>query len=150
MSDLRVFTDGSGSNRTGAGGWAFIIDNRHQAVEKYGSSAGATTNNRMELAAILAALQHLTPGPSITVYTDSTYAKNAVSYWWRNWAHNGWKTKEGKEVQNRRLIERILGEVTRLGNVKFIQVERNSSPQMIRVDQLAKQGRKEFTGQVTA
>jgi ribonuclease HI len=151
MSDLRIFTDGACSQNTGAGGWAFVIDNRHQSVERYGPSKGPTTNNRMELTAILGALLELSAGPSITVYTDSAYAKGALSHWWRNWAHSGWKTKDGKEVKNRQLIERILGEVVRLGNnVTFVHVERNSCPQMVRADQLAKLGKSEFKGQVTA
>jgi len=144
MSSLRVYTDGACSRNSGAGGWAYIIDNGHKSIERFGPSKSPTTNNRMELAAILGALMEIPSGVSVIVYTDSEYARGCLTVWWRYWVRNNWQTKEEKPVVNKDIILRILDQVSRIGHVEFIHVKRNSTPRMIQVDSLAKQGKEQF------
>jgi ribonuclease HI len=86
-----------------------------------------TTNNRMELAAILGALKNIPSGLPVMLYTDSLYSQKALTYQWKNWRHNNWLTQDGKPVKNRQIIERILEEMVRIGAVEITHVERNSS-----------------------
>ncbi len=104
MSDeaLRVYTDGACSGNPGPGGWAWASSPDHAA------SGGdpATTNNRMELMAVLRAIDD-NPGRPLVVVMDSTYVKDGLQRWSVNWIRNGWKTKGGQPVKNRDLWERL-------------------------------------------
>lgn len=91
---LRVYTDGACSGNPGPGGWAWASGPEHQAS----GGEAATTNNRMELTAVLRAIED-NPGPLVVVM-DSTYVKNGLESWTRNWVRNGWRTKAGQPVKN--------------------------------------------------
>jgi ribonuclease HI len=115
---LNIYTDGGCSGNPGPGGWAYVITGespgRGTAIlaEKWGAEAD-TTNNRMELGAVIAALQSLPlPGEQlpegITVYTDSQYVQRGITQWIHNWKRNNWRTSAGKEpVKNRDLWQRL-------------------------------------------
>ncbi|MFN8017679.1 MAG: ribonuclease H [Acidimicrobiales bacterium] len=90
----RVYTDGACSGNPGPGGWAWAT-----SVDHHGSGGEAdTTNNRMELTAVLRALE-ANPGP-LTVVMDSTYVKDGLEKWSKAWVRNGWMTKDKKPVKN--------------------------------------------------
>ncbi len=107
MEFIRVFTDGGCSGNPGPGGWAFIIlyDNtRFQAS----GSVPATTNNRMELSAVISALKeiHRRAGwkaARIETYTDSKYVQQGISVWIKKWVRNGWLNAGKKPVKNQDL-----------------------------------------------
>lgn len=100
-----VFTDGSCSGNPGPGGWGavYVVDGDIVA-ERYGSEA-QTTNNRMELTAIIAGLEMLEPDDAIDVYSDSQLVVNTLTKWAANWEQAGWKRREGP-VKNLDLVQR--------------------------------------------
>ena len=100
MQRVEIFTDGACSGNPGAGGWGVIL--RCRGVEKELSGAEReTTNNRMEMTAVISALQALKCPCNITLYTDSRYVMDGVNQWLPNWKRNNWKTANKKsDVKN--------------------------------------------------
>lgn len=96
---IEIFTDGACRGNPGPGGWGAIL--RSGSHEKTISGAEKhTTNNRMELTAVISAL-HLIKKPSkISITTDSNYVKDGISKWIHGWKKNGWKTSDKKPVKN--------------------------------------------------
>ena len=113
MEHIEIYTDGGCSGNPGPGGWAFVL--RRDGTETLRSGGEAnTTNNRMELTAVIAALTEAeaqAPGASVELKTDSQYVKNGITAWIRNWKKNGWRTADKKPVKNQELWE-ALDEVT--------------------------------------
>jgi ribonuclease HI len=105
---ITVFTDGAAKGYPGPGGWAAVIVTPDGRVRELGGGTRHTTNNRMELTGPIEALAHLkqSPGPA-RLYTDSTYVIRGISEWIPNWQRRGWTTREGKDVLNRELWERL-------------------------------------------
>ena len=96
---VAIFTDGACSGNPGPGGWGAIL--RYRGVEKELSGGEAqTTNNRMEMMAVLRALDSLTRPCVVDVYTDSEYVKKGMTEWLRGWKARGWKTADKKPVKN--------------------------------------------------
>ena len=109
-----VYTDGGCSGNPGPGAWAFVVVSGETHHADSGTSA-ATTNNRMELSAVIAALRYLSSARSdrpLRVTTDSQYVKQGITDWIRKWERNGWVTSAKKPVKNRDLWE-ALGELNR-------------------------------------
>jgi len=107
---IDVYTDGGCWGNPGPGAWAFVIlhdkDQSHQAgAEK------ATTNNRMELTAVIRALEHLEAqglgSDGLRITTDSQYVKNGINEWIHNWLKNSWKTASKSPVKNKELWMRL-------------------------------------------
>lgn len=87
---IRIYTDGSCLGNPGAGGWAAVIVNENYREELFGGEEH-TTNNRMELTAAIRALEKISSGASVELFTDSSYLKNAVmNGWLANWKANDW------------------------------------------------------------
>ena len=132
MESVIIYTDGGCSGNPGPGGWAFVIrlppnDGANPAErdslspqpahgeEVLGSGGEAdTTNNRMELRAVISALEEAerrlasgAPGASVLVYTDSQYVKNGIGSWIASWKRNGWRTADKKPVKNKELWEEL-------------------------------------------
>lgn len=98
-SNIEIFTDGACSGNPGPGGWAAIL--RYGPHEKELSGGEPlTTNNRMELLAVINALKALKKPSSVTLSTDSRYVMNGATKWIHNWKRNGWKTADKKPVKN--------------------------------------------------
>ncbi len=99
---ITIYTDGGCSGNPGPGGWAFAVSENGKLV--YSSSGGdeATTNNRMELTAVINALQFaLDRGErEVTILTDSQYVKNGITQWIHSWKRNGWRTSSKAPVKN--------------------------------------------------
>jgi ribonuclease HI len=99
-----VFTDGSCEGNPGPGGWGFVwVENDEIVQEKCGSDA-ATTNNRMELTALIEALRALPADAEITVYSDSQLCVKTVNEWAAGWKLRGWKRKSGP-IANLELVK---------------------------------------------
>ena len=99
---IKVYTDGACKGNPGQGGWGALILENDIKREIYGGESN-TTNNRMELMAVIRALELLKEQNDITVYTDSTYVQKGISEWIINWKRNGWKSSNKKSVKNKDL-----------------------------------------------
>lgn len=135
---VQVFTDGSCLGNPGPGGWAAIL--RYNGTEKELSGGfSGTTNNRMELRAVINALSALTRACGVDLYTDSTYIKDAVvKDWLGGWQRNGWKTAAKKPVKNQDLWRELLP-LLKSHDVRFHWVRGHAGhPENERCDVLAK------------
>ncbi len=111
MSDIQIYTDGGCSGNPGPGAWAYIIlagGDRLSASE----AAPDTTNNRMELAAVIAALERVAgrrdwSAASLNIYTDSEYVQKGITRWIHAWEANGWRTSGKQPVKNQDLWKRL-------------------------------------------
>ena len=108
MKEIELFSDGACSGNPGPGGWGSIL--RFKNIEKELSGAEIeTTNNRMELLAVINALESLKEPCKVKITTDSKYVCDAfLKEWLSSWQKNGWKTANKKPVKNRELWERLL------------------------------------------
>ncbi|HOY76344.1 MAG TPA: ribonuclease HI [Hyphomonadaceae bacterium] len=107
MTDIiEIWTDGACSGNPGPGGWGAVIRTNGVDTELHGGEP-ATTNNRMELMAAIASLEHHAPGTKLTLHTDSTYVKDGLTKWIIGWKRNGWKTADKKPVKNQDLWMRL-------------------------------------------
>jgi ribonuclease HI len=100
MSDcVIIHTDGACKGNPGPGGWGALLEWGGHERELFGGEP-ATTNNRMELTAVIRALESLKRDCDILLYTDSQYVKNGIESWIHGWKKNGWKTSDRKPVKN--------------------------------------------------
>jgi len=100
MADqVELFTDGACRGNPGPGGWGAILRFKDHEKELYGAEPD-TTNNRMELKAVIEGLNALSRDCPVRVTTDSQYVKNGITQWIHNWKRNGWKTAAKKPVKN--------------------------------------------------
>ena len=107
-----IFTDGACSGNPGPGGWGAVLSWRGRDKDLFGAEV-ATTNNRMELMAAIAALESLKRGARIRLHTDSLYLKDGITQWIRRWQTNGWRTANKKPVKNEDLWRRLLAAIER-------------------------------------
>ena len=112
MKRVIAFTDGACSGNPGPGGWGVVLRSGEHEREIFGGEA-ETTNNRMELTAAIQALQALRETCEVELTTDSTYVKDGITRWLRNWKSNGWKTAAKKPVKNRDLWEQLEAQTAR-------------------------------------
>lgn len=106
MKHISIYTDGACSGNPGKGGWgAVLIYGKNQKeISGYESQ---TTNNRMELMAIIKALESLKEKCKIDLYVDSKYAKDGISTWIKNWKQNGWKSANKQPIKNQDLWQEL-------------------------------------------
>jgi len=109
---VTIYTDGACKSNPGVGGWGALLIAGDRVKELYGGEL-ATTNNRMELTAVIRALESLTRDCDIDLYTDSTYVKQGIETWIHGWKRNGWKTAERKPVKNAELWRELERQATR-------------------------------------
>jgi ribonuclease HI len=103
---IEIFTDGACSGNPGPGGWGAILRSGGHEKELSGGER-ATTNNRMEMLAVISALKALKVPSDVTVYTDSRYVLDGATKWIKNWKRNGWKTADKKPVKNGELWQAL-------------------------------------------
>ena len=106
IDEVTVYTDGACRGNPGPGGWGAILIARGKERELWGGDA-ATTNNRMELSAVINALQALKRRCRVTLYTDSKYVIQGIEDWMPGWKKRNWKTADKKPVKNRDLWEAL-------------------------------------------
>ncbi len=137
MSTVIVYTDGACSGNPGPGGWAYVALENGSRREASGGER-LTTNNRMELIAVIEALRSLPPGRAVEVRTDSQYVKNGITAWIASWKRNGWRTSSKSPVKNRELWE----ELDRLSSARrprYVWVEGHAGEEFNeRCDELAR------------
>jgi len=146
LKNVELFTDGACSGNPGPGGWAAILRYREHEIELSGSMS-QTTNNRMEIFAVICGLGKLKFPCNVNVYSDSAYVVNAFNEGWiDNWQRNGWKNAEGKQVENQDLWTLLLLTI-RKGKHKmtFNKVKGHADhPENIRCDKLARDAIKDY------
>jgi ribonuclease HI len=104
--DTGVFTDGSCDPNPGPGGWGFVWVEDGEIVEQKHGHDSSTTNNRMELTALIEAYESLPADSAVTVYSDSQLCVNTVNQWAAGWEKRGWKRKSGP-IKNLDLVKRL-------------------------------------------
>lgn len=107
-----LFTDGACKGNPGAGGWGVLLRYGTHEKELFGGEA-QTTNNRMELMAVLSGLETLNRPCDVVICTDSQYVKNGMESWIHNWKKNGWKTAGRQPVKNADLWQQLDEQVAR-------------------------------------
>jgi len=132
-----MFTDGACSGNPGPGGWGAILRTGAHERELSGGDA-ATTNNRMELTAVIRGLEALKRSSSVTIHTDSRYVMDGITQWMPRWKNNGWKTSDKKPVKNEDLW-RELDALCAKHDLKWRWVRGHSGhPENERADALAR------------
>ena len=99
---IKIYTDGACKGNPGVGGWGAIIMQDEKNIELFGGE-NETTNNRMELMAVIMALKEISSNLELTIYTDSTYVLKGISEWIKNWKVNNWRSSSKKPVKNKDL-----------------------------------------------
>ncbi len=140
---LKIWTDGSCLGNPGPGGWAFIATNGKDVAERNGGEAN-TTNNRMELTAVIKALSAAKKHDEIEIHTDSQYVKNGMEKWIRQWKNNNWKNAEKKPVKNKELWQQ-LDELAQQKSIKWVWVKGHAGQEMNeRCDELARNAAEKY------
>lgn len=128
---LEIWTDGAcqgNGKKDSYGGWAYIVYRDKQLVcQRYGSELN-TTNNRMELKAVLEgfryAISNANFGEELKIFTDSAYIVNCLNKkWYRNWQNNGWYSSQGTPVKNREIWEQLLKYCSAYKDFEIIKVK---------------------------
>lgn len=120
--EIIIFTDGGAIGNPGPGGWGAVVFNKNdKKVLELGGKEDKTTNNRMEMTAIIKALEN-SPDGFITVYSDSKYTITGITQWIFGWEKNDWKTKNKTDVLNKDLWQKLLI-VTKDKDVEWKHVE---------------------------
>jgi len=136
---VHVYTDGACKGNPGPGGWGALLvaDGREQEI--YGGER-ETTNNRMELTAVIRALESLDAASEVDLHTDSQYVKQGIETWIHNWKRNGWKTSDKKAVKNAELWRELEAQAAR-HRVRWHWVKGHAdNAGNLRADELANRG----------
>lgn len=105
-SQVQIWTDGACKGNPGLGGWGALLRQGHHEKAIYGGEAD-TTNNRMELMAVIEALKALKRPCDVVVHTDSQYVQKGMNEWLANWKRRGWRTADKKPVKNADLWQEL-------------------------------------------
>jgi ribonuclease HI len=134
-----VYTDGACKGNPGVGGWGALLEYDGTLRELYGGEP-LTTNNRMELTAVIRALEALKRSCRVRLHTDSQYVQQGISSWIHNWKRRGWRTADRKPVKNADLWRR-LDELAGNHDVEWIWVRGHAGhPGNEHADRLANRG----------
>jgi len=134
-----LYADGACKGNPGPGGWGVLLRKDGREREMWGGEA-QTTNNRMELTAVIEGLSSLAQRSQVHVYTDSQYVQKGISEWIHNWKRRGWRTADKKPVKNEDLW-RKLDDVARGHDVQWFWVKGHAGhPENERADALANKG----------
>jgi ribonuclease HI len=134
-----MYTDGACSGNPGPGGWGAVLISGKHRKELFGGEAD-TTNNRMEMMAVIRGAEALKNGYSVDIYTDSTYVMKGVTEWIEGWKKRGWRTASKQPVKNVDLWKRLEQALDR-HEVNWHWVKGHSGvPENERADELARKG----------
>jgi ribonuclease HI len=143
---IEIFTDGACSGNPGTGGYGAILKSGNKVRELSGSK-DMTTNNRMELFAVISALEALRRPCRIKITTDSNYVVKGMTEWVQRWVKNSWKNSQKKEVLNRDLWERLV-KASQSHKIEWVWIKGHGGhPENERCDRLARNEIKKFRRQ---
>ena len=104
---IKIYTDGACKGNPGIGGWGALLVHNEQSIEIFDGEL-ETTNNRMELMAVIEALNHASSmNDDLQIYTDSSYVQKGIQEWIHNWKKNGWRSSNKKPVKNQDLWQKL-------------------------------------------
>lgn len=136
---VEAYTDGACKGNPGPGGWGALLVCGEHRKELFGGEA-QTTNNRMELKAVIEALNALKASQKVRLHTDSQYVHKGISLWLPGWKRKGWRTAEGKPVKNQDLWQ-ALEQAAQVHTVEWVWVKGHAGhPGNERADELANAG----------
>lgn len=136
---ITIYADGGCRGNPGPGGWGVLLQTGALEKELWGGEP-ATTNNRMELTAVIRALEALKRPSTVQVHTDSQYVQKGISEWIHNWKRNGWRTADKKPVKNADLWQ-TLDTLAKQHKIQWLWVKGHAGhPGNERADQLANRG----------
>lgn len=139
MTTVTIYTDGACKGNPGPGGWGALLQYGDKESELFGGEP-STTNNRMELMAVIEALNALHRPCEIDLWTDSQYVKKGIEEWIHNWKKNGWKTAAKKPVANADLWQ-LLDGLVKVHTIKWNWVKGHAGHEgNERADALANKG----------
>ena len=134
----KIYTDGACSGNPGPGGWAAIIIVNNEIKDTFFGSEKNTTNNQMELMAPIKAIQKFKKKSEISIFTDSTYVRDGITIWIKQWEKNGWKTASKKPVKNKELWKK-LKKLSSKHSIKWVWVKGHAQDKYNNlVDELAR------------
>lgn len=141
-SCIQIYTDGSSLGNPGPGGWGVVFtsskqgigsgdkDGREKVIKELGGFDKNTTNNKMELKAVIEALKYANknyPKDKITIFADSNYVLSGITSWIHNWEKNNWRTVNKKAVLNKELWQELINEVRNFkGELSWTKVKGHS------------------------
>lgn len=126
MDNIIIYTDGGCRGNPGLGAWASIlISEKHSLRLEIGESEEMTTNNKMEMKAVIKALERLKKSHNIKVYSDSAYLVNGMNEWIYSWQKNNWIKSDKKPVENKEYWIKLI-ELSKKHNIEFIKVKGHS------------------------
>jgi ribonuclease HI len=138
-----IYADGACKGNPGPGGWGAWIRMRHHSKEMFGGEP-MTTNNRMELIAVIKALEALKRSCPVKIYTDSVYVQKGMTEWIKNWKLRGWRTADKKPVKNDDLWQQ-LDAISQGHSIEWVWVKGHAGdPGNERADELANRGVEQF------
>jgi ribonuclease HI len=136
---IYIYSDGACKGNPGAGGWGALLVTHGHRKEISGGEAN-TTNNRMEMTAVIRALESLKRPSTVEVHTDSQYVQKGISEWMAGWKRRNWRTADGKPVKNQDLWLQ-LDALSQLHSIEWKWVRGHAGhPENERADMLANQG----------
>jgi len=140
---IKIWTDGSCLGNPGPGGWGFIATDGKNTAQRCGGAKN-TTNNQMELTAVIRALTAAHKHSEIEIHTDSQYVKNGMETWMKKWKKNSWKTADKKPVKNQELWKQ-LDELANAIKIHWVWVRGHNGEEFNeRVDNLARTAAESF------
>jgi ribonuclease HI len=141
---IKIYTDGACKGNPGIGGWGALLVHNEQSIEIFDGEL-ETTNNRMELKAVIEALNHASSmNDDVQIYTDSSYVQKGIQEWIHNWKKNGWRSSNKKPVKNQDLWQ-MLDTLNSSLNVDWFWVKGHAGhPGNERADFLANEGVKKI------
>ena len=116
MTDVTIYTDGACKGNPGPGGWGVLLRSGSVQKELFGGELG-TTNNRMEMMAVIQALGALKRPCRVTLYLDSEYVRKGITEWIHGWKAKGWRTSTKQPVKNAELWQQLDALVSQRGHV---------------------------------
>lgn len=143
MDNINIYTDGACSGNPGPGGWASIIIYSSKIIELSGGSL-LTTNNRMEMTAVIKGLENIKNQSNVIINTDSKYVINGITSWIEKWKKNKWLGSNKKLIKNKDLWEKIYS-LNNFHNTEWIWIKGHSGNSLNeKVDQLARSESEKF------
>lgn len=124
QTEMDIYTDGCCKGNPGKGGWGVYCKESNGTVHEYFGAEDSTTNNRMEMTAVIRALETFSDGEGgLSIYTDSTYVYNGITKWIHGWKKNHWMNSQKQPVKNRDLWEKLDALVVKRPGISFFWVK---------------------------